>query len=271
MKIIRVNNSQEKVKYEIYNMQLNQEKARRYREEQIKKLRFYKLIAHSVDDIECLADDIHRGISGKQRNKTIIGIDRTIPISKKEVNCNESVKYSFFSKGTKLYPYSEDNKFDVIDCRMQKEVIEFISDNFEQCLFSRTDCWSVDSFSTELNCYFFPYCFVRDKRYRNNGFCANVLPLSNEMFALYLLQKLEERDDLEGEKGDLEHYEEYLQSCINNINLKNRNSLMENIRFVREATIPEKTIDALANVDIVDQHGLQLKISRDKIYTSYIK
>ncbi len=30
MKIIKVNNSQEKVKYEIYNMQLNQEKARRY-------------------------------------------------------------------------------------------------------------------------------------------------------------------------------------------------------------------------------------------------
>ncbi len=264
MKIIKLNESNKKLKYEIYSMHLKQQKARRYREEQIKNLRFYRLIAHSVNDIENLKGKINRDM-GDKRLKTIFGMKK-VTIGKQEVNYTDKVKFSSFSKGVKLYPYTEFSKFSERDTQIQKRIIEqYIENDFGDYFLTPYDYNTCYRNATEYQSYYlFPNIFIPDKKYYNNGFCDNVVALSNEMAAMYFLQQLENADGRQ-------LYEAYLRCCINGINIENRDSFMENVQFVKEAIITEQAIDTLANIDLIDKHELLLKISRDKVYTSYIK
>lgn len=264
MKIIKLNESNKKLEYEIYSMHLKQQKARRYREEQIKNLRFYRLIAHSVNNIGILKSEINRGI-GAKRLHTIFGM-RKFRIGKQEVDYNRKAKFIFFPTGVKLYPYTKCSKFSERDTQIQRRIIEqYIEGDFGDYFLSPFDYdTSYREASKYQNYYLFPNLFNQDERYYNNGFCDNVVALSNEMAAMYFLQQLENKDDSQ-------LYEEYLKFCINGINLENRDSFMENVQFIKEAAITEQAIDTLANINLVNKHELQLKISRDRVYTPYIK
>lgn len=107
MKIIKVNNSQEKVKYEIYNMQLNQEKARRYWEELAKTIGFYRLEFKDAYDLPCnngfgLKDFINN--NDKNITKYVCEF-RDVSKDEKSVIYGDSMKASL--PDYHLYPYDE--------------------------------------------------------------------------------------------------------------------------------------------------------------------
>lgn len=256
MKIIKVNEGNEKVKYEIYNMYLNQERARRYREEQAKKLEFYRLEFKVSYDLSCLGLINYIECIGKNGEKYIYEFT-IVEKGKKgkytayygEYNSLIISKYFFKPYGS-LARYSNYCKEKEKEGLNQKEefIDYFIKEGLSDYQFkhlSRSGC--------AMQTYIFLNSIVSDNR---DCHIDNVVCLPNEITTMYLLDK---------------GYIEEMYYYINKINWKEEKKIFASFDFEKSSTFTVHQMKDLLNSGLIEEEALTRKIALDKYITNYIK
>lgn len=259
MKIIKVNDSQEKLKYEIYSMQLKQEQVKKYREEQAEKLKFYSLRFENSYDSSCingldLVNCIGHGV-GTCNRKYLFEFPE-IPISEKSVVYGEGIDTS--STNYLLFPY---------ECSSYSELFK---EEIEQGLAQREDFKKQFIEEGLLD-----YDFFKHIAKTNNPMCAyiflnsidfgslyysytdNVVCMPNELIAMYLL-----------EKGYIEDAYYYINKIVD---LEEERKLFANFEFEKSFTFSSKQIEDLLDSGILEKEALTRKISNAKYIAKYIK
>ncbi len=104
MKIIKVDNENNESKYEVYNMFLDDKKIKIYREEQARRIKFYRLSITSQQELT----DFVKLINSFQKGKTIFETVE-LPVGVARVICGDEFNpYPFSSSTIELSPYSDE-------------------------------------------------------------------------------------------------------------------------------------------------------------------
>lgn len=262
MKIIKVNDNQEKLKYEIYSMQLKQEQARRYREEQAKKIQFYRLNVGIPFETDIFKKNFIERISSYQQTKTICELTQ-IPISDKKVVYGDDFSPDSSSLFT-LSPYYHtyyDNETDIIKKgnQQQKEFLE----NFIEYGLTKYHLNPRREF--DLNSYIFLNPFINSSQFETFGtfgYSDNFIFLPHAIMALemslYLL-----KNDLPAET--LYYYTDYIADP------KDRISFSEIFHFNKEETITKEKMENLMNGDLTQKELLTRELRLGSTFGDYIK
>lgn len=259
MKIIKVNEGNEKVKYEIYNMYLNQEIARRYREEQAKKLEFYRL---EFDDDYDLFRNNGLGLTeciqliGKRNAKYVYEFTE-IPVEEKCVVYGDfgdiiSPQYSFRPYDTKALYSNYYKKEKEKGLAQQKDFINyFVEEGLSDYQFEH-----LDRTGYSMHAYIFLNSFGLHSSHSAYCYTDNVVWLPNEMITMYLL-----------EKG----YVEEMHYYISKIDYEEEKKIFASFDFEKSSTFTEQQMKDLLNSGLVEEEAFTRKISLDKYITNYIK
>lgn len=258
MKIIKVNEVSDKSKYEIYNMQLNDKRVRIYREEQAKKIQFYRLNITFQNE----AIDFIERINSFQRAKTICEFEE-LPICDAKVICGSDFSpnpFSFSNINLSTYSSEIPNCLTESIRKGNSQQTEFIEKFVEQGL---RDYQLESSKEWDVRSYIFlnPYVDCGNGNCGTYGYTDNVVLLPYEVVALHLLELI----GMEKKSSDsLWYYTDYMD-------LNNQNALFGNLQFSKEKTISNEEMKYLIRNNLVDQRVLTKKISLDNIFTTYIK
>lgn len=260
MKIINEKGSQEKIKYEIYNMQLNQEKARRYREELAKKIEFYRLEFKDAYDLPFneglgLGDAIRRL---ERYNTKCVYEFMEIPKAEKSVIYGDSIKadfpdyhfYSYFEHS--YYPelYKEDREKGLAQ---QKNFIEhFIEEGLSNYTFQQ-----LDDIENVVKAYIFLNSFDYRSKCSSYSCLENVVCLPNEATAMYLL-----------EKGFIEEAHCYISKIVN---LDEEQKLFGSFTFEKSTEFTQEQMQDLLSSGLLKEQTLTRKRELDLYLTNYIK
>lgn len=260
MKIINEKGSQEKLKYEIYNMQLNQEKARRYREELAKKIEFYRLEFKDEYDLPCneglgLGDAIRRL---ERHNTKCVYEFMEIPKTEKSVIYSDIIQadfpdYHFYSYFERSY-YPEFCKEDrEKGLAQQKDFIEhFIEEGLSNYTFKQ-----VGDIEKLMHAYIFLNPFDYGSKYSTYSCVDNVVYLPNEIIAMYLL-----------EKGYIEKVYYYLSKMVT---IGDKRKLFANFEFEKSTEFTQEQMQDLLSSGLLEEEVLTRKLSLDLYLTNYIK
>lgn len=258
MKIIKVNDTNDKSKYEIYNMQLDDKRMRIYREEQASKIQFYRLNITFQNEMT----DFIEKINSFHRIKTICEFEE-LPIRDAKVICGSDFNPNPFSFSTiELATYSSETPNYLTESirkgnNQQTEFIEkFVEHGLRDYQLKSSKEWDVRSYIF-LN----PYVNCGKENRGTYGYTDNVVLLPYGVVALHLLELLE----MEKESSDsLWFYTDYMDS-------NSQNDLFDNLQFSKEKNISNEEMEDLIRGNLVDQRVLTKKISLDSIFTTYIK
>lgn len=196
MKIIKVIDGNNKLKYEIYKMQLNQEKARKYKEEQAKKIEFYRLGFR--DSYDSSRENNHDGlflrnyIDSIEKSATKYVYEFTeLPVSEQKVRYTDLWDYSL-PHDYHLYSYQDGIFLNENEVKYREKFLEqqktfinhFIEDGLTDYKFNfnkNTDFHHRHAYiflnSYDFSCNYSPYTFT-----------DNVVCLPKETIAMYLLE-----------------------------------------------------------------------------------
>lgn len=262
MKIIKVNGSQEKVKYEIYNMQLNQEKARRYREELAKKVEFYRLEFKKDYDLYRngglgLEDYIEK--VDKSKTKYIYEFTEIPKVEESiiygDFGDTSLPDYHLHSYVERTYApelYKEDRE------KGLAEQEEFINRFIEKGLLDYNYFGQLDNTDTNhMHAYIFLNSFGYGSKHSVYSYTDNVVSLPSEIMVMYLL-----------EKGYIEEAHYYINKIVD---LEEERKLFANFEFEKSSEFTQKQMRDLQNSDILDENVLRRRLSLDSYLTNYIK
>lgn len=259
MKIINEKGSQE-IKYEIYNMQLNQEKAKRYREELAKKIEFFRLEFENEYDLLCnngfgLKDFINNNT--KNIAKYICEF-REISKGEKSVIYGDSINadfpdyhfYSYFERSYRPELRKEDREKGLTQ---QKDFIEhFVEEGLSDYTFKH-----VGDIEKLMHTYIFLNHFDYRSKYSAYSCVDNVVYLPNEVITMYLL-----------EKGYIEKVYYYLSKMVT---IGDKRKLFANFEFEKSTEFTQEQMQDLLSSGLLEEEVLTRKLSLDLYLTNYIK
>lgn len=263
MNIIKVNEGNDKLEYEIYNMQLNLEKARRYREEQANKIRFYRLgfsTSYDSSPINKNSLFLRDYIDGIEKSNTKYVYEFTeIPLSEQKVRCMDLWDFSL-PQDYHLYAYQEGIFLTEHDLKYREKFLEqqktFIEHFIEKGLSNYKFETNKNTDIHHSHAYIFLNSYGIGCNYNPYTYTDNVVCLPKEMIAMYLL---------ETERIEEVHY------YIAKIDWKEEKKLFANFEFEKSSTFSQKQIDDLLRSGLIEEESFTRKIALDKYLTNYIK
>ena len=187
MKIIKVDNENNESKYEVYNMFLDDKKIKIYREEQARRIKFYRLSITSQQELT----DFVKLINSFQKGKTIFETVE-LPVGVARVICGDEFNpYPFSSSTIELSPYSDEKPNPLTESiikgydQQEKFLERFIDYGLKDYIFEPSQRWDISS-------YIFLNPYVECGTFGTYGYLDNVVSLPYEIMALHLLECLEE-------------------------------------------------------------------------------
>lgn len=264
MNIIKVIDGNNKLKCEIYKMQLNQEKARRYKEEQAKKIEFYRLgFRDSYDSSrENNRDGLflrnYIGNIEKSTSKYIYEFTE-LPVSEQKVRCTD-LWDSSLPPDYHLYSYQNGIFLGGNEVKHREKFLEqqetFINHFIEEGLSGYKFNSNKNTDLHHRHAYIFLNSYGIGCNFSSYTYTDNVVCLPKETIAMYLL-----------ETGRLEEAYYY----IDKIDIEEEKKLFATFDFKKSSTFSPKQIEDLLNSGLLNEGTLTRKMALDKYLTNYIK
>lgn len=260
MNIIQVNESNNKAKYEIYKIHLNEEKARRFREEQAKKIEFYRLSYRKECDLKRyngleLEEYIER--VGKDDTQYVYEFTE-VQKARNSIAYANSIDISL--PGYQLNSYDERIFYSEIFKEAYKKGIaqqESFIEQFMENGLSNYEFKHIGKIIRPIHGYIFLNSLDYRSQHSSYSCCENVVSLPNEIMAMYLL-----------EKGMLEEAFYYINKIMG---LEEENKLFSNFEFEKSSSFSQKQIDDLMDCGVIDEKEFTRKLTFDEFHVSYIK